>query len=168
MSLPCISLTDMNKNDNKPFEWTSYGTSCSPLKIATCCELFLNSAADLKHTANPQSAISCSGPQNACKNACNNQPSDVDLHFSPRHILCSSTNSAQIDYMVDTCNKSVCNHIDPNYFDINSNIFTNDPSNSSKIELSLTQTIQNLLPYKYLITVPGNYDLEITKKTLKK
>ncbi|CAH8633000.1 unnamed protein product [Schistosoma intercalatum] len=162
--LPCISLVDINKSSHIPLESTSF---VSPNKNTTCCEQYLDSAVDPKHPAISQSAILSSGPRSTCKPAYNSQPGDVDLDYSPRHIPHPPTKCAQTEHPLDTCNRPVCNHIDLRNFDINSDNLTTGRPKSSQTELSLTQTIQDLLPYKYLISVPENPDLEIIKNTEK-
>ncbi|VDP69822.1 unnamed protein product [Schistosoma curassoni] len=150
----------MNKSGQIPCRSTSFE---SPPKCITCFEQYLDSAVDSEHTTNPQSAILFSGSRSTCKPAYDSQSDDVDLDYSPRHTLHPPTKCAQGDHPVDTCNRSVCNHIDHKNFDINSNNLTKGGPKSSQIQLSLTQTIQDPLPYKYLVSVPENPDLEIIK-----
>ncbi|CAH8291004.1 unnamed protein product [Schistosoma rodhaini] len=162
LSLPCISLVDINKSNHLPPTPTSFD---SP--HITRCERYLDSAVDPIHTINPQSVILCSGQQSAHKPTYSSQPNNVDLDYSPKHIPYPPTKYAQDDHPVNTCNKCLCNQIGHNNVDINSNNLTSDSSKSSQIKSSLTQTIQDLLPYKYLISVPENPGLEIIKNTEK-
>ncbi|CAH8451090.1 unnamed protein product [Schistosoma margrebowiei] len=162
ISLPCISLVDINKSSHMLLESTSL---VSPKKSTEYCEQYLDSAADPKHPTILRSAILSSGSR--ITTAYNSQPDDVDLDYSPRHIPNPPTKCAQSDHPLDTCNRPICNHIDLKNFDINLNNLTTGRPRSTQTELSLTQTIQDLLPYKYLISVPENPDLEIIKNTEK-